>query len=170
MEVTNNESLAAHIRSLCRRLDSEMSYDETSDKYIIVDLGNIHNFLPYADNNLNLFDGFQIVGFADHHFNGYGIHPRCTRNVSLHVSGSSRNAADCSMIWFISRCAGKRKCEFYILTKDKGFREISNLCCQSGSQAFFFSDTDAFIQYYRHSFLQGLQPEMDQSALTNYVI
>ncbi len=151
MNVTNNESLAAHVRSLCRKLDSEMKYDERATKFIMVDLGNIHNFLPFADQNLSLFREFQIVAFADHHFNGYSINPRCTRNVSLHVSGSSRNAADCAMIWFIARQT-YRKCIFYILTKDKGFREIENLCLQSGSEAAFFSDTDAFVKYYYENY------------------
>ena len=87
MNVTNNESLAAHVRSLCRKLDSEMLYDDKAQKYIVVDLGNIHNFLPFADSNPSLFREYEIVAFADHHFNGYSINPRCIRNVSLHVSG-----------------------------------------------------------------------------------
>ena len=156
MNVTNNESLAAHVRSLCRRLDSEMRYDERATKYVIVDLGNIHNFLPFCDQNLNLFREMQICAFADHHFNGYSVNPRCTRDVSLHVSGSSRNAADCAMIWFIARQTAlngvARRCTFYILTKDKGFREIENLCLQSGSEAIFFSDTDSFVRYYYENY------------------
>ena len=156
MNVTNNESLAAHIRSLCRKLDSEMKFDERAQQFIIVDLGNIHNFLPFADQNLNLFNGFQIVAFADHHFNGYSINPRCTRTVSLHVSGSSRNAADCAMIWFIARQTTYRKSVFYILTKDKGFREIENLCLQSGSEAVFFADTESFVKYYYEKYGQPL--------------
>ena len=153
MNVTNNESLAAHVRSLCRKLDSEMQYDTESSNFIIVDLGNIHNFLPYADNNPNLFLEFQLVAFADHHFNGYSVNPRCHRNVSLHVSGSSRNAADVSMIWFIARNTVGRKCKFIILTKDKGFREIENLCLQCGSEALFFPDTEQFLKYYTDTYI-----------------
>lgn len=153
MNVSNNESLAAHIRSLCRKLDSEMGYDQDATKFIIVDLGNIHNFLPYADNNSELFTEFQIVAFADHHFNGYSVNPRCSRNVSLHVSGSSRNAADCAMIWFIARNTVRKKCKFMVLTKDKGFREIENLCLQCGSEAIFFSDTEQFVNYYELNYL-----------------
>lgn len=148
MDVTNNESLASHIRSLCKKLDSEMLYDENAKKYIIVDLGNIHNFIPYADANLNLFQEYEIVAFADHHFNGYSINPRCTRQISLHVSGSSRNAADCAMIWFIARNTVRKRCQFVILTKDKGFREIENLCLQSGSEAIFYNDAETFISTY----------------------
>ena len=149
MNVTNNESLASHIRSICRKLDSEMCYNENAKKFIIVDLGNIHNFLPFADNQPLLFREYEIVAFADHHFNGYSINPRCSRNISLHVSGSSRNAADCAMIWFIARNTVRNRCEFMILTKDKGFREIQNLCLESGSEAKFFSDTDEFINFYK---------------------
>ena len=149
MQVTNNESLAAHVRSLCRKLDSEMRYDEQATKFIVVDLGNIHNFLPYADSQPKYFREYQIIAFADHHFNGYSINPRCTRNdISLHVSGSSRNAADCAMIWFIARNTVRKKCQFIILTKDKGFREIENLCLQSGSEAIFYSDAEQFIRLY----------------------
>ena len=146
--MTNNESLASHIRSLCKKLDSEMLYDENATKYIIVDLGNIHNFLPYADANPHLFKEYEIVAFADHHFNGYSINPRCTRQISLHVSGSSRNAADCAMIWFIARNTVYKRCQFVILTKDKGFREIENLCLQSGSEAIFYNDAETFISNY----------------------
>ena len=168
MNVTNNESLAAHVRSLCRKLDTEMRYDERATKFVIVDLGNIHNFLPFADQNLSMFREMQIVAFADHHFNGYSVNPRCTRNVSLHVSGSSRNAADCAMIWFIARqtainqtarCNG---CTFFILTKDKGFREIENLCLQSGSEAIFFSDTESFVRYYHENYYKA-KPEQSGS-------
>ena len=164
MNVTNNESLAAHVRSLCRKLDSEMKYDERATKYIIVDLGNIHNFLPFADQNLRLFREFQIVAFADHHFNGYSVNPRCSRNVSLHVSGSSRNAADCAMIWFIARNTVQKKCLFYILTKDKGFREIENLCLQSGSEAVFFTDSDSFIRHYYQNYTN---PQVEEAYSGN---
>ena len=129
-----------------------MWYDESATRYIIVDLGNIHNFLPFADQQPLLFNEFQIVAFADHHFNGYSINPRCTRQISLHVSGSSRNAADCAMIWFIARNTVKKKCQFIILTKDKGFREIENLCLQSGSEAIFFSDSEQFIKFYYENY------------------
>ncbi len=148
MNVTNNESLASHIRSICRKLDSEMKYDENAKNFIIVDLGNIHSFLPYCDQHMNKFKEFEIIAFADHHFNGYSVNPRCLRNVCLHVSGSSRNAADCAMIWFIARNTVNKKCKFMILTKDKGFREIENLCLQSGSEAIFFCDSESFINYY----------------------
>ena len=165
MNVTNNESLAAHVRSLCRRLDCEMNYDERAQMYIIVDLGNIHNFLPFADseNGRHLFKEFQIVAFADHHFNGYGVCNRCTRNVSLHVSGSSRNAADCAMIWFIARQTAINhpfRSTFCILTKDKGFREIENLCLQSGSDAIFFPDTDSFVKYYYENYRKPLMAQV----------
>jgi len=129
-----------------------MKYNESFTKYIIVDLGNIHNFIPLADQDPNLFNQYQIVAFADHHFNGYSVNPRCKRSdISLHVSGSSRNAADCAMIWFIARNTVMKKCQFIILTKDKGFREIENLCLQSGSEAIFFSETEKFLQYYQGS-------------------
>lgn len=161
MDVTNNESLAAHIRSLCRKLDSEMQQcDDRAYIYIIVDLGNIHNFLPFADQHLDYFTepGMEIVAFADHHFNGYGINSdtRCLRKVSMHVSGSSRNAADCAMIWFIARNTIEKKqpCRFYILTKDKGFREIELLCMASGSEAKFFPDTETFVKYYENNYLK----------------
>ena len=156
MNVTNNESLAAHIRSLCRKLDSEMQqYDNHAHSFIIVDLGNIHNFLPYADANPQYFQEFSIVAFADHHFNGYSVNPRCQRNVSLHISGSSRNAADVSMVWFVARrtALSKGPCKFIILTKDKGFREIENMCLTCGSEALFFTDTEQFMKYYRENYI-----------------
>ena len=172
MDVNNNESLASHVRSLCRKLDSEMTYDENAMKYIIVDLGNIHSFLPYADNQPSLFNEFEIVAFADHHFNGYSINPRCTRQVSLHVSGSSRNAADCAMIWFIARNTVRKKCQFIILTKDKGFREIELLCLQCGSEAIFFNETEQFIKYYNENYCSRSQliPERNAPALANAII
>ena len=171
MNVTNNESLASHIRSLCRQLDSEMLYDTEAKKYIIVDLGNIHNFLPLADSQPLLFHEYEIVAFADHHFNGYSVNPRCTRNVSLHVSGSSRNAADCSMIWFIARNTVKKRCQFIILTKDKGFREIEKLCMECGSECIFFSDTDEFVKYYgKIYYSRSPTPEFNNPSLTNLFV
>lgn len=171
MNVTNNESLASHVRSLCRKLDSEMTYDEDAAKYIIVDLGNIHSFLPFADSQPELFNEFQIVAFADHHFNGYSINPRCSRKVSLHVSGSSRNAADCAMIWFIARNTVRKRCQFMILTKDKGFREIENLCLQCGSEAIFFTESEQFVRHYYDMYkLSGPTAERNTSTLTNAVI
>jgi hypothetical protein len=147
-----------------------MAYDNTAKSFMIIDLGNIHNFLPYADSRPDLFNEFEIVAFADHHFNGYGINERCIRNVSLHVSGSSRNAADCAMIWFIAKNTVNKKCRFMILTKDKGFREIENLCLQSGSEARFFNSSDEFIEYYLNNEVIRISQKDNTSTLTDTVI
>ena len=155
MNVVNNESLASHIRSLCRRLDNEMVYEKSITNFIIVDLGNIHDFLPFADSQPHLFKECNIIAFADHHFNGYGVNPRCRRSIGLHVSGTtSRNAADVSMIWFVARQTVNHKCNFYFLTKDKGFREIENLCCECGSDATFYNDSASFIKAYSECKMQ----------------
>ena len=153
MDVTNNESLAAHIRSLCRKLDSEQNkgINENIKSYIIVDLGNVHDFLPHVDAHPSDFSNYNIVAFADHHFNGYGVNPRCSSNVSLRVSGSTRNAADVAMIWFVARLTVSSKSTFIFLTKDKGFSEISSLCLECDSEAFFFPDTASFLASLRVS-------------------
>ena len=146
MDVTNNESLALHLRSLCRKLDSNRIVPNLFlKKYIIIDLGNIHDFLPYYDNN-NILHEYNVIAFADHHFNGYGINPTCKRKVGLYVSGASKNAADVTMIWFIARMSIE-PCFFYVITKDKGFRELQNLCVENGSECVFYENTKAFFDH-----------------------
>ena len=119
--------------------------DPNGKLYLFVDLGNIHDVLPMID-NVNTYDRFHVIGFADHHFNGYGVNPVSTKATVIR-SGDTRNAADVSIIWTAAQICSAYNCEIHIVTKDKGFLELQNLVLSSGSSLRFHNSSNMFFNY-----------------------
>lgn len=121
---------------------------------VMVDLGNVHDTLPniekYARQGL-----VRVYAFADLAFNGYGINPRCDPSIFLFQSTTpDKNAADIEMVW---KCAEislmenprNHSLQFYIVTRDQGFRTLGDILRRQGHEVEFvrgWDDLKMFIE------------------------
>ena len=145
-----DEALGQAVRQLAYKINDNYIKQQneelkTKKKVLFVDLGNIHDLLQIIDQNYKKFEDFEVIGICDLHYNGYGInYPSiCCKIIK---AGGSKNAADVLIVWRISRMCLQSTYAFYIVTKDKGFTEVVNLCQESGSTAFFFNSSKAFLE------------------------
>ena len=61
---------------------------DVNKKYILVDLGNVHDVLQVFDRRC---DDLSIYAFADKCFNGYGVNPPSTRATLIIATASYEN-------------------------------------------------------------------------------
>ena len=141
-----NEALGGYIKILYEEVNQ--SYLDriitqiNKKKYLLIDLGNIHNALQYID-SFDEFDEFDIIAFADYMFNGYGINPPSIKSAVV-VADRSKNAADVSIIWHVSRICQTNENEIHIITKDKGFQSLSRLAANEGTCLYFYETFEKF--------------------------
>jgi hypothetical protein len=116
---------------------------------VMVDLGNVHDTLDklcrYADQGI-----VKVYAFADMAFNGYGINPRPPTSIEVFQSDSpDKNAADIEMI---AKCVelslnSPDPLDFYIVTKDQGFRRLSNVVKRQGHSMTFVTNWEGLRMF-----------------------
>ena len=127
----------------------------TNRKYIIIDLGNIHDLLPRIDDEI--YSEFSIICFADRVFNGYGIKPPPkNKDIMIYQSPDEfKNSADIHLVWTVcSICEVSENNTFYVVTKDKGFNSLELLVRKKNSMLKFFKTTPEFMDYFMKYFYE----------------
>jgi hypothetical protein len=119
---------------------------------VLVDLGNVHDTLnplePYARNG-----EVKAFAFADLAFNGYGVNPACDSCIPLFQSKTpDKNAADIEMVWKCAEIAllnngNGHALEFYIVTRDQGFRTLETILKRYGHSVTFVRDWNDLKMY-----------------------
>ncbi len=123
------------------------SDEKKIEKYVLIDLGNIHNVLKVIDGRLP----WNIYAFADKCFNGYGVNPQSTPAVKIvRAMASSKNAADIHIIWTAAEiCQKENLCEIHVITKDRGFMELEELAKSNNHILKFHQSGESFFQYLK---------------------
>ena len=118
------------------------------NKYVLIDLGNIHNLLKNIDGKLP----WNITAFADKCYNGYGVNPIGTPAIKVvRAIETSKNAADIHIIWEVAEIClyEKSMCEIHVVTKDKGFMELEQLAKSKNHKLTFHLSGEAFFEYLK---------------------
>jgi hypothetical protein len=119
---------------------------------VLVDLGNVHDTLkplePYARSG-----EVMAFAFADLAFNGYGVNPACDSCIPMFQSKTpDKNAADIEMVWKCAEIAmlnngNGHALEFYIVTRDQGFRTLETILKRYGHNVTFVRDWNDLKMY-----------------------
>lgn len=145
---TRNDIFAKAVRYIDENLDETLEKfrrnDVSKNKFIFVDLGNIHDAFP----KINTFkETHTIRGFADKLYNGPGVNPPGPSHISIvKAKNSSRNAADVHILWNVFEiCTTCRNSEIHIITKDKGFYELAEIAKVHSVLVHFHSSTESCV-------------------------
>lgn len=138
------------------RKTSKNEFDK-SDIALFVDLGNVHDIVPYYSSRN---PGFPIFAYADLAFNGAGVREEPPEWIQVWQSQvSHRNAADIKLVWDVATLCQEKKMEplhVVIATKDQGFRSLESLVQTWHMQHSNIPNTPQGSSFHRCSFIQGL--------------
>ena len=143
---SRDEVFAKVIRYIDQNLDFWLRDIPThTRKYILIDLGNIHD----AHKLSHLLSTYNVVGFADVHYNGPGVHPRQPSPFQIiRARTVCKNAADVHIIWYVYEIIRlNAKSEINIITRDKGFQELIELGRLQSTIIKFHNSSQSFLQH-----------------------
>ena len=133
---SRDEKFAQIVRYFDLNLDDLLLSDkcDTHKVSILMDLGNVPNVKKLQ----KISEEYNVEAFADEMYNGPGVNPKlCESLLVHHISKGCKNGADTHIIWRVFQLCQAENQIIHIITKDKGFMQLSEI-------AKFYSSTVHF--------------------------
>ncbi|MBJ23724.1 MAG: hypothetical protein CMB64_03545 [Euryarchaeota archaeon] len=144
---SRDEKFAKIVRYFDTNLD-ELLQEETTlhNVSILMDLGNVPNVKKLQ----KISSRYNVEAFADEMYNGPGVNPKLCETLKIHrISKGCKNAADTHIIWRVFQLCQNGDQTIHIVTRDKGFMQLSEIAKMYNSVVYFHFSVEELLSIFK---------------------
>ena len=143
---SRDEKFAKIVRYFDTNLDAMLQDESISHNVsILMDLGNVPNVKKLEKISLQ----YNVEAFADEMYNGPGVNSKLCETVKIHrISKGCKNAADTHIIWRVFQLCQRGDQTIHIITRDKGFMQLSEIAKMYNSIVYFHLSVENLLAIF----------------------